>query len=244
MKVDFSKYQWRAPKATDLRSPCPGLNTLANHGILPRSGRGLTVKNIVDASNIGYNVQIDVVGMPAKAGFLTSPDDEFFTLADIRLHNNIEHDASVSRADFVTGDNFSFNETMYSAMVNVNPGLDYYDPTSAGLVQKQRLIESQATNPTLINTAKEFAIRTRESSLYLAVMGNSTTGVAPKKFVNIFFREERLPIAEGWKRSSLPITGDSLHPISQGIKAASEWSPDDKCASVIFVVSDTDTFTV
>ncbi|KAJ7575558.1 Cloroperoxidase [Mycena floridula] len=222
MQIDFSKYKWQAPKATDLRSPCPGLNTLANHGILPRSGKGLTVKNVVDASIIGYNVQVDVIGLPAKVGFLTSPDDESFTLADIRLHNNIEHDASVSRADFFTGNNWSFNETMYSAMVNVNPGLDHYDPTSAGLVQKQRLTESQATNPDLINTAKEFAIRTRESSLYLSVMGNATTGVAPKKFVNIFFREERLPIAEGWKRSPTPITGDTLSPISDGIEAASE----------------------
>jgi hypothetical protein len=38
-----------------------------------------------------------------------------------------------------------------------------------------------ATNPTLINTRKEFAIRTRESALFLAVMGNVTSGEAPKK---------------------------------------------------------------
>ncbi|KAJ7574636.1 Cloroperoxidase [Mycena floridula] len=244
MQVDFSKYKWQAPKATDLRSPCPGLNTLANHGILPRNGRGLTVKNLVDASIIGYNVQIDVIALPAKVGFLTSDNDESFTLADIRLHNNIEHDASVSRADFFTGDNFSFNETLFSAMINVNPGLDYYDPTSAGIVQKQRLSESQATNPTLINTVKEFTIRTRESSLYLSVMGNATTGVAPKKFVNIFFREERLPIAEGWKRSPIPITGDSLNPIMDVIATASDWTADDKCSSVVFVISGNDTFTV
>ncbi len=25
--VDFSQYPWIAPKSTDLRSPCPGLNT-------------------------------------------------------------------------------------------------------------------------------------------------------------------------------------------------------------------------
>lgn len=40
-----------------------------------------------------------------------------------------------------------------------------------------------ARNPELINTSKEFTIRTRESSLYLAVMGNATTGIAPKQYV-------------------------------------------------------------
>ncbi|KAJ7580602.1 hypothetical protein C8J56DRAFT_747057, partial [Mycena floridula] len=87
------------------------------------------------------------------------------------------------------------------------------------LVQKQRLMESQATSPTLINTLKEINIRVRESSLYRAVMGNVTAGIAQKKsiFVNIFFREERLPIAEGWQRSSVPITSESMSDIAEGI---------------------------
>lgn len=38
----------------------------------------------------------------------------------------------------------------------------------------------------MINTNKEFTIRTRESSLYLAVMGNASTGIAPKEYVSLF----------------------------------------------------------
>ncbi|KAJ7186440.1 hypothetical protein C8R46DRAFT_880504, partial [Mycena filopes] len=60
-------------------------------------------------------------------------------------------------------------------------------------------------------------VRTRESGLYLSVIGNPLTGVAPKKFVQIFFGEERLPIAEGWKRSKTPITAESLDPIQNTI---------------------------
>ncbi|KAJ7901659.1 hypothetical protein B0H13DRAFT_2027497 [Mycena leptocephala] len=37
-------------------------------------------------------------------------------------------------------------------------------------------------------------------------MGDPVTGVAPKKFVKIFFREERMPFAEGWKRSKTQTT--------------------------------------
>lgn len=47
--------------------------------------------------------------------------------------------------------------------------------------------------------------------------------VSMSRFVNIFFREERLPIAEGWKRSEVPITSDLLSPWSDTIFFASDW---------------------
>ncbi|EEB95661.1 hypothetical protein MPER_05330, partial [Moniliophthora perniciosa FA553] len=114
-------------------------------------------------------------------------------------HGNIEHDASVSRQDRDLGSNVVFDEEIYTTLANSNPGVDYYDTTSAGLVQKARMEQSRATNPNFRNTIKEFLIRTRESALYLTVMGNPETGMAPKQFVDILFREERLPLEEGWR---------------------------------------------
>jgi hypothetical protein len=40
--------EWRAPTDTDSRSPCPGLNTLANHDVLPRNGLNITQPMLVD----------------------------------------------------------------------------------------------------------------------------------------------------------------------------------------------------
>jgi hypothetical protein len=37
--AQFNYDDWRAPVPGDLRSPCPALNALANHGFLPRDGR-------------------------------------------------------------------------------------------------------------------------------------------------------------------------------------------------------------
>lgn len=223
--VDFSKFPWIAPRSTDLRGPCPGLNTLANHGFLPRNGQGLTIQGILQAALEGYNIQPEALGLAARVGITCGPTlNSDFTLADIRLHNCIEHDASVSRADFFTGDNFHFNETIFTTLANSNPGVDYYNTTSAGEVQRLRLLDSQNTNPTVINTRKEFGIRSAEAALYLSVMGNATTGVAPKTFVQTFFREERLPIAEGWKRSPIEITNDMLENISHAVMFASSWT--------------------
>jgi hypothetical protein len=53
--------------------------------------------------------------------------------------------------------------------------------------------------------------------------------------VNVFFREERLPIAEGWKRSPVPIDNDNLGVLTSQISAASDWTPDSDCATVTFV---------
>ncbi|KAJ7580473.1 Cloroperoxidase [Mycena floridula] len=221
----YSAHPWIAPKSTDLRSPCPALNTLANHGFLPRDGRGLTQDAVIKASGDGFNVAPELLFLAARLGLSTSTDLNTFTLDDIKLYNSIEHDASLSRGDFALGDNLHFNETIYQTLANSNPGVDFFNATSAGQVQKQRLTESQATNPKLINTSKEFGIRTGQSALYLSIMGDPITGVAPKEFVNIFFREERMPIEEGWKRPNVTINDDTIGPISLVIGQASEWSP-------------------
>ncbi len=102
----------------------------------------------------------------------------------LRRHGTIEHDASLSRSDFLLGDNVHFNETIYTTLTQSNPGFDYFNATSAGQVQKKRLADDTIANPGIINTIKEFTVRTRESALYLSVMGDPTTGVAPKKYVS------------------------------------------------------------
>ncbi|KAJ7586221.1 Chloroperoxidase [Mycena floridula] len=190
-------------------------DSLTNHGFLPRDGRGLTLGTVIQAATDGFNFQHDVLIFAAKLSLMTSGDLDTFTLDDLKLHNTIEHDASISRSDFALGDNLHFNETIFQAQANSNPGVDYYNVTSAGQV-------SQATNPQLINTSKEFTARSGESALYLSVMGNPMTGVAPKTFVNIFFHEEHIPIEEGWTHPNVSITGDTLNRLTVPIMQASD----------------------
>ncbi|KAJ8081426.1 hypothetical protein PM082_007268 [Marasmius tenuissimus] len=226
--VDWSQHQFQAATETDARSPCPGLNTLANHGFLPRNGNNITIPMIVKSVREGFNVQRDMVLLAAKAALLTSEHDDQFSLGDIGLHGNIEHDASVSRQDRNLGDNIAFNEEIYTTLANSNPGVDYYNATSAGLVQKARLEQTKATNPNFQSTIKEFQIRVRESGLYLMVMSGETFGVAPKKFVDVFFREERMPIEEGWKISKVPIDSANEVEIATEIAIRSEFKAEEE----------------
>lgn len=39
-------YPFQAPGPEDLRSPCPALNSMANHGILPRDGRNIDLATL------------------------------------------------------------------------------------------------------------------------------------------------------------------------------------------------------
>ncbi|KAJ7234157.1 Cloroperoxidase [Mycena rebaudengoi] len=226
------KHKFIAPGPTDSRSPCPGLNTLANHGYLPRNGRNISIPLLMDATLEGFNQHWDTILLAAKFGLFASEDVTSFQemrLDALSLHNLIEHDASISRPDFGFGDHIKFNESVYATLANSNPGKDYYDPVSAGKVQRDRLAHSVATNPNVTNTSKEFKLRSRETALYLSIFGDPLTGIAPKKFVNIFFREERLPIAEGWKKPTTLVEVATTSPLEKVIRAASEWTMSQAC---------------
>ncbi|KAK0462443.1 Cloroperoxidase [Desarmillaria tabescens] len=230
--VDWNLHEWKAPGASDLRGPCPGLNTLANHGFLPRDGKNITIDIVLKAGLEGYNIDPSVLILAAKLGLLTTDAPDSFTLDDIKLHGTIEHDASLSRSDFLLGDYVHFNETIYTTLTESNPGVDYFNATSAGQVQKKRLADDTLANPAIVNTIKEFTIRSGESAFYLSVMGDPVKGVAPKKFVDIFFREERLPIKEGWTKPTTLITIQTITPIMGIIEEASEWVDSGKCPFV------------
>jgi hypothetical protein len=49
---------WQAPGPGDIRGPCPGLNTLANHGFLPRNGQNILASDIVTAMNDHLGVAV------------------------------------------------------------------------------------------------------------------------------------------------------------------------------------------
>nr|GAT56890.1 predicted protein [Mycena chlorophos] len=228
-------HQYQKPGPNDSRSPCPGLNALANHDYLPRSGQNISIAQILAAAKEAFNVKYDAILPAAKQGLLTRVDEASESLLDLEplaLHGLIEVDASHSRGDYGdgTGDNLHFNSTIYDSWLAVsNPGVDYYNTTSAGWTMYHRLQYSLQTNPNVTNAQKDAFGRAGTAALYLSVMGNPTSGVAPKKFVDILFREERLPFLEGWKPSTTMVTGDSIGLLVPQIFGQSNWTQTDHC---------------
>ncbi|KAJ6460561.1 Cloroperoxidase [Mycena sanguinolenta] len=227
-------YIWIKRTASDVRSPCPGLNTLANHGYLPRTGRNITIPMILDAASNAYNMDAGPILPAAKFGLLSGDELVSLSLDALRLHGLIEHDASISRGDFAFGDNLAFNETLFTVLADANPGVDYYNVTSAGQVMHARLADSVARNPNVTSTPKELILRSGESAFYLSVMGDPLTGVAKKGVsAGIFFREERLPIAEGWTKPATRITSETSRALMNQILESANDSPIQMCEPLV-----------
>jgi len=114
--LDETTSPWVAPSSTDRRSPCPGLNTLANHGILPHDGLGIDLASVIAAMKTGYNMDQDAAVLVGTVALETSTtgNASTFNLDDLNTHGIIEHDGSLSRADIYSGDNHSFNKTVWA----------------------------------------------------------------------------------------------------------------------------------
>lgn len=114
--------QWRGPKAGDgtqilprycyrrrflllliltlltVRGPCPFLNTFANHGFLPRNGKHITQKTLVDGLFNAVHFDKTATEFLFEFAITTNPEPNatWFSLDHLTRHNILEHDASLS----------------------------------------------------------------------------------------------------------------------------------------------------
>ncbi|KAF1831238.1 Cloroperoxidase, partial [Decorospora gaudefroyi] len=72
-KFPEAAYPYRDPKPTDQRGPCPGLNTLANHGYIPRNGIA-TVAQTIKASAEVFNMGADLAAFLAGGSLVFAGD--------------------------------------------------------------------------------------------------------------------------------------------------------------------------
>lgn len=96
--------QWNAAVPaldSDSRSPCPGLNILASHGIISNTGHAVSASQLVASVSRVFGIA------PTMALQLYSPlfarfsaKGHVFALQDVGVVNVIEHDASLLRPDF------------------------------------------------------------------------------------------------------------------------------------------------
>jgi hypothetical protein len=73
------------------------LNTLANHGFLPREGRNFTLPTVKHALLTGLNISEDISELLYNFALTTNPGPNATTwgLDTLGNHNILEHDASL-----------------------------------------------------------------------------------------------------------------------------------------------------
>ncbi|KAK2754250.1 hypothetical protein FQN54_007129 [Arachnomyces sp. PD_36] len=222
--ASFSKFSnWAPPGPTDVRGPCPALNTLANHHFLPHSGKDIDVPVLAQGLQDAFNVAIDFSILIGGLGVMSSDDilGLSFDLDELSKHEQmIEHDGSLSRGDAYFGDNHSFNSTIWQTVLDYFEGSDTVTFEAAAKARYNRIKVESERNPDFTYNAKDVILSYGESALYLSVLGDPVTGHPPVEWVRIFFEHERLPYNEGWRTPTTPTTMASIMAMEVVLNAA------------------------
>lgn len=182
------------------------MNTLANHGYLPRDGRNLTESAVVAGLKDGLNFAPALGALMFKmaVSINPAPNATFFTLDMLNAHNALEHDASLSRADAFFGNNHVFNETVFAESIRYWPR-DTLDANQLAMSKLARQAASKALNPeyTFTTTTEQFSLG--EVAAPVIVFGDHATSTVNKSIVEFFFSTCRMP----W-----PLFQSTLSPIT------------------------------
>jgi hypothetical protein len=188
--ADFS--QWSPPRAGDVRSPCPALNAMANHKIIPQNGRGLTIPILVKGLGMGLNVTAETAAMLALTGITVSknPASMSFDLDDLAAHNKIEHDGSLSRKDFdFGGDATSFSEGIFNKTLEYYKGANEVGIPEVAAARWGRIQSSKKSNPKSMYGEGQHFSSYSESAVYYQLFKDPKTMKASVDWIKIFFRE-------------------------------------------------------
>ncbi|RYP10498.1 hypothetical protein DL764_000681 [Monosporascus ibericus] len=186
------------------------LNTLANHGFLPYDGEDITEEDTVHALGEGLNFDEELSRLMHQFAVTTNPTPNAttYSLDHLGRHNILEHNTSLSHADACFDDPSIFSQTVFDETRSYWKGL-VVDLDEAAISRLARLEISQATNPNYTLTA------------YLTVFGGYFAA-APKKHLEYFFQNERLPEVLGWKQPSKPWARSELLHMMQRVINATE----------------------
>ncbi|EJD41454.1 heme-thiolate peroxidase [Auricularia subglabra TFB-10046 SS5] len=218
--VNDEHHPWLSLLPFQIRGPCvcPGLNTLASHGWLPRSGvasPGQIVTAVQEGLNMGWDIAVlityaamlvdgnpltDLLSIGSKT-FLTGPaPPKPAIVGGLNTHAVFEGDASMTRGDAFFGDNHSFNETLFNQLVQASNafGGGKYNISAAAEVRFNRIQQSIATNPEFFFSIPRYATAFAEAVFPIAffVDGRNTGAAAFELDLTVargFFQDSRMP---------------------------------------------------
>ncbi|TFK47167.1 heme-thiolate peroxidase [Heliocybe sulcata] len=198
-------HTWQRAGPGDERSPCPALNTMANYGYIPRDGKNIKFWHMIHALQAVYNLSLPLALFLAIPGYLLC--GSWFrmsvNLADLALHNRLEHDASLVHANTPEG--------AARAPTRVDPALMHSFlhacPVGRGFrledFAKVRVVREAKLPPGKALDAFHAEVSRGESALSWLLMKDDDRNEVPLERIRQWFGEERLP--EDWKKPSQPL---------------------------------------
>ncbi|KAJ3568217.1 heme-thiolate peroxidase [Leucocoprinus birnbaumii] len=253
--VNDAQHPFKPLRPGDIRGPCPGMNTLASHGYIPRTGVA-SPSQIIEAVGEGFNMErnfatfitylahlsdgnqvTDLLSIGGKTS-KTGPVGQYSKapIGGFDFHNTFEGDASLSRGDSFFGDNHTFNETIFQEFIDFSNkfGAGKYNLTVAGELRFHRIQQSIATNPQMTFLSPRYTNAYSESAfpINFFVDGRHYNGQLDTTAARSFFQNMRMP--DGFHRAPAPIGGEGFmqigaaHPLKSGrnVKGVNSYKAD------------------
>ncbi|KAI0268504.1 Cloroperoxidase [Russula aff. rugulosa BPL654] len=195
------------PRKGDSRCSCPGLNTMANHGIIPRDGRNISFREVTGQVRTTYNFSpsFSVYTVRYIANILNrSYNTGRFDLSDIDVHNGIEHDASLVRRDAYE----EFHQGMPDGALR-----RHSSGSSNSTPPHQRRREALQSNRQYSQDFKHKVFGSSNASTLVTIFGGRLSDIYT------FLTEERIP--NGWEsrvRDQMGLTFFSLNRTVIGVE--------------------------
>ncbi|KAK0455674.1 Chloroperoxidase [Desarmillaria tabescens] len=192
-KCPVTGHEYRPPQPGDSRSVCPALNTMANHGYIPRDGKNLTIPTIVSGLKACYGLSTGLAAFLTIGGFLWISKLFSIDLFDIGRHGRVEHNASLVHADTPEGEIYAPTKIHEDWVEEVNAGK--VSRVDAEDVARMR-VRREKTSPVM--DALHAEVARGEMALILGIWeqkGEAKTGV-PLPWLLDWLGNERLP--ERW----------------------------------------------
>ncbi|KAJ3354505.1 hypothetical protein HDU83_005207 [Entophlyctis luteolus] len=202
---------YEAPGSTDVRSPCPGLNALANHGFLNRNGRGISALDIISAMDTGLGIGVDVgtlqiIGALSRGAFdfdLLKGGYYLQSFANLTAtHNKIEHDASLTRIDQHFGDAAAINSTLVMAMLAHSSDGSTLTFDEIAAFRHERIKDTYFNNPQHTLNSTQSNAFWRENALIAMVLAPLGATSVRLDWLESWLLHEKLPFDLGWSPSS------------------------------------------
>ncbi|TKY88464.1 hypothetical protein EX895_002452 [Sporisorium graminicola] len=208
-----SAHPWQAPAKGAKRGPCPGLNTIANHGYLPRNGIVNPIELLVGTFN-GLNLSPDLAAILAAISFVGMGDllqmklsiGDRYGLGDGLSHHGIlEGDASVTRKDNYFGNSWDADPKLVQQFINETNtyGKGNVDIVSLSNSRFRAWSHGRENNPVFDFNPWRMLVAYAESGFVHEVLRGSFVKF-DEDMIKSWFLKERFP--PGWSKRIVPFS--------------------------------------
>lgn len=211
-------HPYQPPPEGAMRGPCPGLNTIANYGYIPRNGVA-TIQELFVGVWEGLSIAPDLSSLLIMAGIIFKGDMKTLTVSiggavpnagvGIREHGILEGDASVTRKDLKLGNNWKVDPGLLDQYKQeiVQYGNGDVTPKVQAMSRLRAYTNSKENNSGFDFNPLRAIVAYAESGFAMEVFRGQNSLQTPID-IDHWFMQDKFP--PNWSRRNVPMTAAEI----------------------------------